>query len=1342
MRRAHVRFVVSVATVAAALASSAVESAPPPSPPKPPQRSQQSAIQNNGQRSRTANGAAAPRRGVRTAQANGKSKAAKPAAAVPFEKADPQTRADFQKLIGANWIWSPAYAKDEVPAGNCYFRKTIMVGGKVDFAQAHVACDNTYELYVNDQPVGNGSDWRKMDVHDITKLVKPGVNVIGIKASNTDAGAAGLVARIIVKEGGGTFESFSSDASWKTSVKEFEKWKETGFRDREWIAAKVYGPLGGVLPWGDEVVISNEGSRFLVDPEFAVERLVTDDQAGSLINMAFNAQGNILVSQEGGPLLLVSDADRNGSFEKVQTFCEELKNVQGIVSLGAIVLAVGEGPDGGALYRMTDNNSDGKAEDLKTLVKFRGQIGEHGPHAVQLGPEGLIYVLCGNFARVDIEPAPKSPYAISYEGDLVRPKYDDPQGFAAGVPAPGGTIIRTDTDGSFVETFAGGMRNPYDFAFNGDGELFTYDADMEWDIGTPWYRPTRVNHVPPGAELGWRSGWAKWPEYYLDSLPATLDVGAGSPTGVTFYDHFAMPRRLQNSLFVGDWALGEIHAVQFERKGASYAAKISTVLKGRPLNVTDLAVGPDGALYFCTGGRGTDGGVYRLRWKGTPPKEATDMGKGIQQALRQPQFQSDWARRRIAVVQKQLGDRWGSELEKALSDSRTKPAEKLRALDLMTFFGPAPTFEQLIELARDRDPVMRAKVARLMGTQQDPVFNDPLVGLLGDSEPWIRRLACEAIAHRQSGAPTDELVALLGDSDRFVAFAARRTLEGISVDKWQQQILSSKKTRVFLNGSAGLLAAAPSSDLAMLVLDHCEALLRGEKRDPKQPAAQFTESDLRDTLRVIELALERGAVPADGAPGIARQIVLKYPTTDAMANREMVRLLVYLAPPEAARALAKQLASDSPDLEKLHIAAYAARLTSGWSIDEKLAMLRYYESIRGTEGGHSVDGYIENFARDFFTNLTLEERRQVLAAGESFPTSALSILAKLPEDSGADIWAELRALDGRLEGKEGEAFTRLRVGIVATLGASKDSASLAYLRDVYEKQPERRSPVAMSLTQQPEGENWEILVDSLRSIDGIAAPEVLSALTKVKRRPEKADAYRDVILQGLRTPTNAGPAVQLLSHWTGMKPRAESGSAKEPLVVWQAWYAKQFPDALPAELPHDAGQNKWSYDELLSYLESSHGKVGNATRGAKAYRDAQCARCHRFQGSGEGVGPDLTTVGQRFQRKEILEAIVYPSHVVSDQYASKMVIAAGRTYVGITSREPDGGVMIVQSDGQKVHIAAADVEEIEPSKQSVMPDGLLNTLSLEQVADMFAYLTGSPTGMAQRLPAGAGSAAK
>jgi putative heme-binding domain-containing protein len=112
-------------------------------------------------------------------------------------------------------------------------------------------------------------------------------------------------------------------------------------------------------------------------------------------------------------------------------------------------------------------------------------------------------------------------------------------------------------------------------------------------------------------------------------------------------------------------------------------------------------------------------------------------------------------------------------------------------------------------------------------------------------------------------------------------------------------------------------------------------------------------------------------------------------------------------------------------------------------------------------------------------------------------------------------------------------------------------------------------------------------------------------------------------------------------------------------------------------------------------------------------------------GRGESLGPDLTTVANRFQPKEILESIVYPSQVVSDQYASQIIVANGKTYSGVAARNPDGSVTVLQSNGQKAQIPAADIEEMRASKQSSMPEGLMNPLSLEQVADLFAFLLNS-----------------
>jgi putative heme-binding domain-containing protein len=1243
-----------------------------------------------------------------------------------IEQADPETRAAFLKLMGAHWVWSPAYVKDEVPVGDCYFRKSFSLR-QVEFGQVHIACDNQYELYVNGRLAGQGNDWRKMNVHDVVKFLLPGTNVVAIKATNTDAGAAGLVARVVIKERGGTFESHSTDGTWRTTVRPPMDWMQPRIRDSEWLYARVYGPLGGVLPWGDEIVIADEGSRFLIDSEFAIERMVTNEQAGSLIAMAFDANGDILASQEGGPLLLISRSQKAGSFDTVKPFCQELRNIQGILPLGSRVFAIGDGPAGGALYQIIDKDANGQSDELSALVRFEGQVGEHGPHTVRLGPDGLLYILSGNFAQAAGPVDARSPHSTVYEGDLIKPRYEDPQGYAVGIKSPGGAVYRTDTSGSLIERVAAGFRNPYDFAFNDDGELFTNDADMEWDIGAPWYRPTRISHVPLGGEFGWRSGWAKWPDYYLDSLPATVDIGPGSPTAVVYYSHTAFPPRLQNTLFVGDWAMGQIHAIKLERSGATYRAKMSTFVKGRPLNVTGMDVGPEGALYFCTGGRGTDGGVYRVRWMGAPKTQSIQFAQGIEQALHQPQMTSDWARMRVAGVKRKLAESWQVELEKVIANKSAPPADRSRAVDLMTQFGPAPSSSLLITLSQDSDPAMRVRAARLMGVRTEPEFVAPLAALVADTDAWVRRVACESIAHRGDDVDVSLLVALLSDSDRFVAFAARRALEKRPALQWLEQVLMAQDPRAFLQGATGLLVAQPSPQIAQKILDRCGAMISGDVQEPGKRRGYISDPNFLDLLRVVQLALDRGPVAAADVPQLGEKLLREYPTKHPMMNRELVKLLAYLQPPQAAHVLAKQLESDVPDVEKLQIAAYAPRIKNGWETADKLTMLSYYERVRAIDGGHSIGGYIENFARDFFANLDNTERRQLLAAGEQYPTSALSILAKLPSPIDPELLAEIRALDQRLEGMPGEPVARLRVGIVAVLGGSGDAPSLDYLRALYHKDPQRRAPVAMSLTQQPDGENWPILVDSLRTVEGQPAQTILTALAGVERRPETSEPFRNTILLGLRMRDEGGAlATRLLEKWLGQAPYGPDTPFADQIAAWQTWYANTFPNELPAELPRESQPNKWSYEELASYLEGPEGTSGSPSRGAKVFQTAQCVSCHRFHGQGESLGPDLTTVAQRFQRKEILESIVHPNQVVSDQYVSQIVIAGGKTYIGVAAKNPDGSMTVLQADMQKVELAAEDIESVRPSKTSAMPEGLLNKLTLEQVADLFAFLMKSP----------------
>lgn len=283
------------------------------------------------------------------------------------------------------------------------------------------------------------------------------------------------------------------------------------------------------------------------------------------------------------------------------------------------------------VYRVTSSTPGSDVLDKVELLRaIPGQGSDHGPHAALLSPDGKsIYIVVGN--RSDPVPTETSRVLRAHVGeDHLLPRMPDGRGFMRDKMAPGGNIYRMSPDGKQWDMFATGFRNEYDAAFNRDGELFTYDADMEYDFNTPWYRPTRINHVVSGGEYGWRNGAGKWPAWYEDSVGAVLDIGPGSPTGVTFGYGAKFPAKYQNALFASDWSWGRLYAVHMKPAGASYKAEREEFITGSPLPLTDLVVRPqDGALYFAIGGRKAQSGLYRVTYVGdesTAPAEPDQGG--------------------------------------------------------------------------------------------------------------------------------------------------------------------------------------------------------------------------------------------------------------------------------------------------------------------------------------------------------------------------------------------------------------------------------------------------------------------------------------------------------------------------------------------------------------------------------------------------------------------------------------------------------------------------------------------------------------------------------------------
>ncbi len=358
------------------------------------------------------------------------------------------------------------------------------------------------------------------------------------------------------------------------------------------------------------------------------------DTQGSWVSLTVDPKGRLIASDQYGKLYRITPPAA-GKAIHVEPLAVDAGTAHGLLyAFDSLYVVAGEKNQG--LYRLRDTNGDDQFDEVQLLRKLPGG-GEHGPHSVVLSPDKKSLFICaGN--HTNLPPIEKSLVPRHWQEDQLLPRMWDAGGHAVGKLAPGGWICRVTPDGSEFELYSNGFRNEFDIAFNADGELFTYDSDMEWDIGSPWYRPTRVCHVTAASEFGWRSGTGKWPEYYLDSLPAAVDIGPGSPTGITFGYGAKFPAKYQRALFVSDWSYGKLYAVHLEPSGATYRGEFELFATASPLAITDVIVHPgDGALYFATGGRKSQSGLYRVTYAGpesTAAAEATNAEGAEARALR------------------------------------------------------------------------------------------------------------------------------------------------------------------------------------------------------------------------------------------------------------------------------------------------------------------------------------------------------------------------------------------------------------------------------------------------------------------------------------------------------------------------------------------------------------------------------------------------------------------------------------------------------------------------------------------------------------------------------------
>ena len=574
--------------------------------------------------------------------------------------------------------------------------------------------------------------------------------------------------------------------------------------------------------------ISTPADQISAVPGFKVELLKSaNEREGSWVSMAIDDKGRLYISPQNkapdGDLMRVT-LDPRGQIVKTEWVNLGVGAAMGMVWAFDSLYVSGQGPDGQAIYRLQDTNGDGDLDKVELFKKMPGGGGEHGAHAIVLGPDNKLYFSQGNATPLAEGIDEHSPYR-NYGEDILVPRVMDPVAtFFDNMKTPYGHILRTDENGTKWEIFAGGMRNTYDIDFGPDGELFTFDSDMEWDIGLPWYRPTRILHLVPGGEYGFREGNQKWPVTYADSLPPVCDIGMGCPTGVKFGSNSNWPIRYRSAFFAMDWTFGRILAVHMQPTGTTYtarnplasythptgpeaAADVEVFLSGKAMPMTDLEFGLDGAMYFTVGGRGTQAALYRVSWVGKVEKmteleatiaESNKTSAGAKNRANREAAEKALAAGQLTFPNLDLGKDSPEffRFESRLAYER-RPVAQWKD-EALREERPAPALTELLALARVGDKSTQQELL-------DALKKFPLDSL--DDTLKLLKLRIIKVSLARQGRPSDELVQMgiekLGRQYPAKTFALNRELSELLI--WLGATDVVEKT-------LGLLESAPSQE--------------------------------------------------------------------------------------------------------------------------------------------------------------------------------------------------------------------------------------------------------------------------------------------------------------------------------------------------------------------------------------------------------------------------------------------------------------------------------------------------------------------------------------------------
>ena len=949
------------------------------------------------------------------------------------------------------------------------------------------------------------------------------------------------------------------------------------------------------------------------------------------------------------------------------------------------------------LWLLRDTNGDGVADARRSLhYGFGVRVGflGHDLHGLHFGPDGKLY------------------FSIGDRGSNIKVA----DGRSVGEPEMG-CVFRCNPDGSDLEVFAYGLRNPQDLVFDQYGNLFTGDNNSDSGDEARWV------YVVEGSDNGWRVGYQFMENPYSRGpfnaerlwyppfkgqpayiVPPVANIASG-PSGVAYFPGTGLPSSYQGHFFLVDFRGGPansgVHTFTLQPKGAGFElVNRDHFLWG--ILATDVKFGVDGGLYVSDWVEGWGltgkGRLYRVHdpdvdkdrlvletkrllaegMEGRSPKELGRLMEHADMRVRQA-AQFELAARglpglpMLAASARQdsnplarLHGIWGIGQVAMRHTAAGYPAQISSAMDLLT------------KLLSDPDGEVRAQSAKVLGEQRYAKAFMPLAGSLQDQNPRARFFAAIALGKLGRNSALPALYSLLrsnADQDPYIRHAAVMGLSRIGdVD--------------------GLLAAArdTSSAVRMGVLLALRRLQRPEiamfLHDPDpalvlETARAINDEPIQGAMHELALLIDSpamnhflsgDALVPDSVPKAARQSL----GLEALLRR-VLNANFHFGTPETASALAAFAArSDPPENMRVEALTELGDWEHPAGIDRVIGLWRPVAAVRHKE-----------------------------TAGKALEPHLAAILQSAPGDVQV---AALRCIS-RLEITNA---TPLLAGLVANTNASSTVRAAA-----------------------------------LTAISRIDLPALERALDIARHDSDEDVRKAATRLEG-RLPTSnpigrIGATLQtgtLGEKQTGLAALANlPNSGADALII--EWLDRLAAGQVPKELQLDVleAAEKRSSDsvkEKLATYEQSLAKEGplgpfesclfggNAEEGKKVFfekPEAQCVRCHKINGQGGDVGPDLSHVGSQKDRHYLLESIVLPNAQIAQGFDSVTVVTKdGDVQAGVLKGETPTELMLNSADNGVVTIKKADIK-IRRAALSPMPEGIAKILSKDDLRNLVEFLS-------------------